>query len=97
MYKEVIYYYYDHLFLRSYPKLLKLVQDCIKEHDFYTFQALQYMLNRKYDWGENGSEIEVEFLPNYVYVRFHDDDESILLPLTEELFNQITHSEYECG
>ena len=47
MSKEVIYYYYDHLFLRQYPKLLKLVQDCIKEHDFYTFQALQYMLNRK--------------------------------------------------
>ena len=92
--ESVHYQWYDHLLVRECPKLLQLVEDSINNHDLNTFLYLKEILNNYKD--ENG-ETHV-FLPKYVTVYYKENpDESYQFQLTEELFNMITGSDYECG
>lgn len=90
--KEVVYYWYDHLLIRQSRPLLQLVENSINNHDWNTFLILQTILNNTQDIDGNTHV----FLPNNVVVYF-ESGISHSMELTEDLFNKITDSEYECG
>jgi len=90
--KEVVYYWYDHLLIRQSRPLLQLVQNTINNHDWNTFLILQSILNNTMDI-EGNTHV---FLPNDVIV-YYEDGDSASRGLTEDLFNKIDDSSYECG
>ncbi len=92
--ESVIYYWFDHLLVRECPKLLSLIETAIKEHDFLTFKYLQFILNNQKT--DDGSPSLV-YLPNYVSIYYKDEDIPLHIQLTEEVFDMITASEFECG
>ena len=86
--KEYIYYWYDHMELRSNGEAEK-VSTAIEAKDFDTFMKFK----KKY------SKRKWEYFPNVIHVW----DEEVC-DFVEELdvnvrenFNKITHAEYECG
>ena len=80
---KVVYYWYDHLLLRASGEA-EIVQRAILNHDYKTF--MEYY--KKYG---------KEYLPEYATIHYEDGKVSRLEILTEENFNKITHSEFECG
>lgn len=91
--KEVFYEWYDHLFVRRFPKILELVETAIKSHDYITFLGLQTMLNNM-----RIGDKTYTYLPYSVIVYYRDNpEEPVLEDLTEELFNLISDCAYECG
>lgn len=90
---EYIYYWYDHCFLRG-SGIEKDIEDCIKRHDWVKFQCYQKILNNMVCEEQNNEKWL--YLPNEVTV--YDKDEYYgTLELTEQVFNLISYSEYECG
>lgn len=90
--KEVVYYWYDHLLIRQSRPLLQLVENSINNHDWNTFLILQDILNNTKDIDGN----TYVFLPDDVIV-YYEDGGSASRELTEDLFNKIDSSSYECG
>lgn len=93
--EEVCYYWYDHLLIRFVPKLMEFIKDILKNHDYHTFKTIQYILNH-FSKEEDDQENYLIYLPNEVFVKYNDGT-SVEKELSEELFNRIAFSEYECG
>lgn len=90
--KEVVYYWYDHLLIRQSKPLLQLVENSINNHDWNTFSILQNILNNTRDIDGR----KYVFLPDNAVV-YYEDGSSDSRELTEDLFNKIDSSGYECG
>ncbi len=81
---EIVYFWYDHLLLRSNGDAKK-VEQAIADHDWPTFMRFK----KKY--GKN-------YFPDFAFVC--DENDEIVEELDvriKENFDRIEYSEYECG
>ena len=85
----ISYYWYDHLTRRIRPDLIKEIENALSEHDFERFIKIkEYIQN---------NDIMIT-LPEEATIW----DETTNIPLgsiilNKDIFNSITHHEYECG
>lgn len=93
--KSVIYWWYDHMIRADEEgqKIIKQVEDSIKNKNFKKFIELRDKLNNIKD--EDGNTYE--FLPAYAIVYDNDNEISYLDITVEENFNKIDEEAYECG
>lgn len=86
---SISYYWYDHLTRRIRPDLIKKIEDALSEHDFECFAVLMEQIENE--------DIMIT-LPEEATIW----DETTNSPLgsiilNKDVFNLITHHEYECG
>ena len=91
--KQVMYFWFDHCLLRG-TGIEKHITEAIEKHDWIQFRTYQEMLNNMVSDGQNNEKWI--YLPNHVHVEY-EDGEYARFDMTEELFNEIEFSEYECG
>jgi len=90
---KIMYFWFDHCFLRG-TGIDKQITNAIERHDWIQFKTYQEILNNMVSEGQNNEKWI--YLPDHVHVEY-EDGEYDTLDMTEELFNKIEFSEYECG
>ena len=91
--KRVIYYWYDHCFLRG-TGVDRHITEAIENHDWVQFITYQEILNNMVSKGQNNEKWI--YLPDQAEVEF-ENGWIETVELTEEIFKHIDVNEYECG
>ena len=91
--KRIVYYWYDHCFLRG-TGIDKHVTEAIENHDWVQFITYQEILNNMVSEGQNNEKWI--YLPDQVEIKF-EDGEWETVDMTKEIFLLIYANEYECG
>lgn len=93
---SVIYFWYDHLVLRKNGDAEKVTK-AINDGDYDTFMKFYHKYPSFKTYYEDLGECEVYYFPDTASIFYNDEIIGRIDITTQEGFNFITDSEFECG